>query len=295
MPDLQSMRRAVVLSTDCGAEVDDQWTVAHLALSQELDLRAIVTTHAPNLAHPAAEATACVVNDVLDHMPLSCRPPVFAGSSIALENKAQPHANAGVEFIINESRAFGPENKLFVMMIGAATDVASALIADPTLQDRVHIVSMAFINSERGEREWNVMNDVKAWQVILESRAQLTVGDATTCIRDLKLHRDKAYEMFSHLGEHGAYLCDLLRDWLAANPDPAIGVTGDPHTWTVWDQITLAHLMGMTETQHLPRPILQDDMCFAPQRSSETTVEWVTAVDAPRLWNDLAIKLSNSA
>jgi len=32
---------AVVLSTDCGADIDDQWALAHLILSPELDLRGI--------------------------------------------------------------------------------------------------------------------------------------------------------------------------------------------------------------------------------------------------------------
>jgi hypothetical protein len=51
-------RRPVVLTTDIGTEVDDQWALAHLALSADLDLKGIVTTHAPNLAAPAAETSA---------------------------------------------------------------------------------------------------------------------------------------------------------------------------------------------------------------------------------------------
>ena len=41
---------AVALSTDCGADIDDQWALAHLLLSPELDLRAIITTHAGLIA-----------------------------------------------------------------------------------------------------------------------------------------------------------------------------------------------------------------------------------------------------
>jgi len=36
-------RRAVVLTTDVGAEMDDQWTLAHLALAPEIELRSLPT------------------------------------------------------------------------------------------------------------------------------------------------------------------------------------------------------------------------------------------------------------
>ena len=41
--------RAVLLTTDCGVDMDDQWAIVHLALHPAFDLRSVVTTHAPNL------------------------------------------------------------------------------------------------------------------------------------------------------------------------------------------------------------------------------------------------------
>src|SRR5262245_59931757 len=73
-------RRAVVLTTDCGCEVDDQWALVHLCLSPAIDLRGVVTTHAPNLRAPAAESSARVAYKVLDLLPLAARPPVMSGS-----------------------------------------------------------------------------------------------------------------------------------------------------------------------------------------------------------------------
>ncbi len=50
--------RAVVLTTDCGANLVDQLPLAHLVLSSEIELRGVVTMHAPNLAAPPAETAA---------------------------------------------------------------------------------------------------------------------------------------------------------------------------------------------------------------------------------------------
>ena len=47
-----------VLLTDCGAEADDQWALAHLALSPAVGLRGVVTSHAPSLKKPAAPTAA---------------------------------------------------------------------------------------------------------------------------------------------------------------------------------------------------------------------------------------------
>jgi hypothetical protein len=41
----QPRPRPILLTTDIGADMDDQWVLAHLVLSAELDLRGVVTTH----------------------------------------------------------------------------------------------------------------------------------------------------------------------------------------------------------------------------------------------------------
>src|SRR5688500_14820150 len=47
---------AAVLTTDCGAEMDDQWALAHLLLSPEVDLRAVITTHASSIRLSSANS-----------------------------------------------------------------------------------------------------------------------------------------------------------------------------------------------------------------------------------------------
>src|SRR5437667_163001 len=76
--------RAVVLTTDCGTEIDDQWALAHLALSPEVELRGVIGTHAPNLAEPAAQNAARAARVVLSNLPVTVYPPVIAGSDVPL-------------------------------------------------------------------------------------------------------------------------------------------------------------------------------------------------------------------
>src|SRR5688572_21089942 len=81
-------RLPLVLTTDCGASADDQWALVHLSLSPEVELKGIITTHAPNLDPPAAETSALAAVSLLDHIDPEARPRVIAGSSRPLEGEA---------------------------------------------------------------------------------------------------------------------------------------------------------------------------------------------------------------
>jgi inosine-uridine nucleoside N-ribohydrolase len=286
-------RRAVVLLTDCGTDMDDQWALAHLAVSPEIDLRGVVTTHAFFLPKPEAEFTAKAAREVLAQMPVRTPPPVIPGSSVALTDKTTPLPNAGVDFLLQQSRTFSPQNRLTVLVIGAATDVASALLTDPTLGDRIAIVSMAFNLWPDGGDEWNVKNDPMAWQVLLESRAPITVGDQAVCKRDLAMTPQKADALLGPYGAPGRYLAGLLSGWFKSHPDLV-----RQGYWPVWDEVVTAHLLGLTKWETHPRPTMDGAMHFVLPSSGtdrpERTIRWITSLDTARLWADLTQKLDRA-
>jgi len=283
--------RPVILTTDCGADMDDQWALAHLALSPEFDVRAVVTTHTgkfPILAPPAGETSARIAREVLAHIPARVRPDVIPGSSVPLQTRA-PLPNNGVERIISESRKYGAKDRLTVIVIGAATDTASALLLDPTIADRVEVVAMAF-NGKTGGDTFNVLNDPIAWKVILDSRIPVTVGDSTVTKRDLSMTSEKAHALLDAAGAPGRYLAGLLDQWLATHREIVVAITGDMKRWPVWDEVTVAYLLNMTRSEHRPRPGLMPDLQFefAPTKGF---INWVSAIDADRLWADFARRL----
>jgi hypothetical protein len=55
--------------------------------------------------------------------------------------------------------------------------------------------------------------------------------------------------------------------------------------WVIWDNITLAYVLGMTTQHTRPRQRLRDDMTFE-QVKTEQTVTWITDVDEQRMWAD---------
>jgi purine nucleosidase len=286
-------RRAVVLTTDCGTEMDDQWAVAHLVLCAELDLRGIVTNHAPNLAAPAAETAARVVAEVLDQVSPAARPPVLAGSSGPLPDGQTPQRNQGVEFILDQARTRTADDRLVVLAIGAATDVASALLVEPSLVDRIEVVAMGFDGWPGGGDVWNVRNDIPAWQTLMASGVPLTVGDAAVCIKRLTLSGERGRSLLAGCGNGGEYLVRLLVDFIAAEADMAHQVTGNA-AWPVWDEVVVAHLLGLTSTETYPRPTVRDDTTLEHSSADggDRSVTWITDVDGDRLWADLKRRLT---
>lgn len=294
----RARRRPVVLTTDIGTDMDDQWLLAHLVLAPEVDLRGVVTNHAPNLRAPAAETAlghARTVLDTVSALPhFVRRPPVRAGASAPLKSAAEPSPNAGVRFLLDASRAaFTPARRLAVLMAGPATDVASALLLDPTFADRIEIIAMGFERWPEGGDPWNVKNDPRAWQVVLASRAPITVGDAQVTGRRLSLSRAEARALLESLGAPGRYLADLHTAWVdKSDPNFLLGASGRRDAWPVWDEVIAAHLLGLTTSVVYPRPTLADDLRFvpaaAPAASSKTTIRWITDINAERLWTHLA-------
>jgi inosine-uridine nucleoside N-ribohydrolase len=292
----ETPKRGVILTTDCGTEMDDQWAIAHLALLPHVDLRGIVTTHAFNMPESKSEFSRKSAQDVIDRLGLASPPPVIAGSPVALPDRQTPRPNPGTDLILAESTGYSPESRLVVLTIGAATDTASALLLDPTLKDRIEILSMGFNTYPEGTDEWNVKNDIPAWQAMLDSGAPVTIGGADVCLHGLVLNPEQAEERLRDTGPVGGFLVKLLRDFVNNEDSMVEQVTGRPDSWPVWDEIVVAHLLGLTRANSVPRPKLLDDMQFDLSAADPAdTIEWITEVDSDGLWGDLASRLREHA
>jgi purine nucleosidase len=279
--------RDVILTTDCGTEIDDQWALVYLFLSPEINVKGIVGTHAPNI--PSAESSASCARDVLKRLHAASPPPVFAGSDVPLKTLA-PLRNSGVEFMVRTARAYSKNNRLVILTTGATTDVASALLEDPAVADRVEILTMGFNSWPQGTDPWNIKNDPLAYQVILHSNAPVTIGSADVCRAHLELDSGAVKEMFGERGEIGNWMIVLFEDLISKNPQLVAQIVA-PGRWVIWDIIVVAHLEGFTRITTYPRPVLNlSDQKFTAFQNSRT-LSWITDMDEKSMWLDFLRKL----
>jgi inosine-uridine nucleoside N-ribohydrolase len=274
----------VVLSTDVGNEIDDQWTITYLLLQPRFQVLGIMSAHAPTIAAPAGKTSHRILVDVVENrLGMKRHPPLLQGGDGPLDNNKTPRPSPAVTFLIETSKRFSSDNRLTVLMIGAATDVASAILTDPTIVNRIRVIQMGFTDEQGGE-EFNVANDVSAVQAILDSDVPLVIGPGKVCRESLSLTLDQARPMLATRGPIGAWLWEEFEAWYfrAVKPMRSNDLS---KPWVIWDNITLAYVLGMTKQHTLPRPKMHDNMTFESSKT-DRSVTWITDVDEQVMWSD---------
>lgn len=277
-------RVPVVLSTDVGNEIDDQWAIVYLLLQPKFEVLGVMSAHAPTISAPAGKTSYRILVDVVENrMGMRRHPPLIEGGSEPLETSVTGKRSPAVEFLIKTSRKFSKEKRLTVFVIGAATDVASAILLDPSIVDRIRIVQMGFTNEQNGD-EFNIANDVHAAQAILNSNVPLVIGPGDVCKASLSLNFEQARKMLEHRPGIGSWLWEEWQAWYFRVVKP-MRVNDFSKSWVIWDNIVLAYVLGMTTQHNSSRPRLRDDMKFEGVQT-DREVTWITDVDEDRLWSD---------
>jgi inosine-uridine nucleoside N-ribohydrolase len=187
------------------------------------------------------------------------------------------------------SREFSASQRLVVFVTGAATDVASAILEDPSVTDRIAVVAMAFEDWPGGGDAFNVRNDPYAWQVLLGSDVPLVVGSGALTRRGLRLTRTDADALMSPHGSLGDYLYSIFAGWLDTQAELVARVVA-PDTWVIWDEVVVAYALGMARGEEVPRPMLEQDLSFSHDET-ERRMTWLTEIDTDRVWQDFTRKL----
>src|SRR5580700_11569046 len=70
-------RIPVVLSTDVGNEVDDQWAIVYLLTQPRFDVKGLMSAHAPTLSPPAGHTAYRILRSVVEeHLNMREHPPL---------------------------------------------------------------------------------------------------------------------------------------------------------------------------------------------------------------------------
>src|SRR5437762_13938748 len=100
-------RIPVVLSTDVGNEIDDQWAITYLLLQPRLDVQGVMSAHARTITAPAGHTSYRILVDVVEkRWGMRRHPPRMEGGSLPRENAKTPRSSTAVNFLIEPSRRF---------------------------------------------------------------------------------------------------------------------------------------------------------------------------------------------
>ena len=180
---LQHPRRKVriVLDTDTYNEIDDQFALTYALLSpEEMSLEAIYAAPFHNARSDSAgdgmEKSYDEILRLLAFLNRGADGFAFRGSTAFLGADRQPQDNAAVRDLIEKARASADDDPLYVVAIGAITNVASALLLAPEIVRKIVVVWLGGHNLNWPHVcEFNLKQDVPAAQVVLDSGVPLII------------------------------------------------------------------------------------------------------------------------
>jgi purine nucleosidase len=125
------------------------------------------------------DTSARMIETVLEKAGLKGKFPIKRGSP-PMRYQFEPSESEGVDFIIERAMASSAEDPLWIIGLGAATDIASAYLKEPRIADRI-IVFWHF-RTEWPKRCWNfnVIGDVRAARIVFHSDLPFVLFDTGT-------------------------------------------------------------------------------------------------------------------
>lgn len=281
--------KKIILDTDTYNEIDDQFALAYAMLSKE-KVELLSINAAPFLnsrSTSAGDGMEKSYNEIFRIMKLvdpNANIPVYRGSTAFLTDKSTPVESPACDNIINT--VMNSDELVYIVAIGAITNVASAIIKCPELVNRTVVIwlgghALHWPNTA----EFNLRQDVAAAQVVFDSKIPLVqIPCNGVCTEFLTTIPELEYYL---RGKNE--LCDYLVDIVSS-------YTKKPYGWSkvVWDVTAMAALVLPTslEMVTIPTPILTNDCHFAKDDGRHPYI-YVRRIRRDPLYADLFAKLAN--
>lgn len=208
---------------------------------------------------------------------------VHVGAERYLPRADEPVDSPGARFLIEAAHDNG-DQPLYVVAIGCATNVASALLLDPSLVERIVVVWTAAYPSfwPGANASFNLAQDVPAARVLLESGVPLVFLPGYYVGEELRVSRAEIAAHVAGRGVFGEYLHGLYE----AHPR---GGHMLGQSKVLWDLINIAWLLepAWFSVHSVPTPSLGDDLRWIPHGSGRHAMLEAIDVDRDEIFADL--------
>ena len=286
----------VVLDTDAYNEIDDQFAISYLlAYEDRLNIKGICA--APFLNRrvgSAAEGMEKSYAEIGKLLSLAGKEErkclVYRGSERFLEDEMTPVRSDAAALMAALANRYSPEQPLYIVALGAITNVASAMLLNPAMKENCVIVWLGGHDAHfpMGASEFNMKQDIAAARVVMGSGAPFV---QLPCRGVVDRFLTSKYELEHWLKGKNA-LCDYLYENTVAEAESY--AAGKPWTRVIWDVTAVAWLLNDGERFLRCRPALcpmpMYDKSYGPD-PYDHEIGYVYYVDRDALFEDLFRKL----
>lgn len=282
----------VILDTDTYNEIDDQFAIAYiLKHTEKFNVKAITAAPFFNEKSTSAEDgmeksynEILKVLDLLDRHDLDGN--VFRGSKTYLPDEKTAVDSDAADFMANLANEYTPEKPLYILGIGAITNVASAILKNPAMTENCVVVWLggSSFDMPRFANEFNMVQDIAAARVLCNCRIPLVLIPAWGVTDHLTTTR---YEL-----EHWLAGKNKLCDYLLTNTvnEAESYASGKPWSRVIWDIAAPAWFLNENNHKMQDRlvhsPVPQYDM-YASRDERRHLIKYVWYVNRDKIFEDL--------
>lgn len=281
-------RVRMVLDTDTYNEIDDQFAVVHAILSpDQLNLEAIYAApfHNNRSSGPedGMEKSYDEILTLLEFLQVSSDNFVYKGSCGFLSDAETPlHSEAATDMV--ERAMKNQDDPLYVVAVGAITNVASAILLEPEIINKIVVVWLGGNPHYWSHtREFNLAQDIYSARVVLDSGVPFVHLPARGVVSHLLTTVAEMERYVEGQGKIGDYLAKIFKEYHS-----------DHFGWSkvIWDISATAYLINSTwvPTDIVHSPILTDAVTWSFDNSRHL-MRVATSVNRDAIFRDLFQKL----
>lgn len=283
----------VVIDTDAYNEIDDQFAISYLLKSKEkLNTKIIYAApfHNHNSNGPA-DGMIKSYNEILKLLDfMGEKYDVLKGSDSFLADENTPVMSDAAEDLAKRANNYSCENPLYVVAIGAITNIASAILLNPKVAENTVIVWLGgHAKHYHNTYEFNMFQDVAAARIVFKSGVPLVQLPCQGVVSAFRLSKPEL--------EYWLKGKNKLADYLAENTINAAESYAKGTAWTrcIWDVTAVAWLLNdndkFMDSTIIPTPIPTYDNLYS-ENIKGLPMRYVYDIKRDALMTDLINKIT---
>lgn len=187
-PVTQNKGLRLIVDADTANEVDDLFAIARALIEPTFQLEGLTSAqwHTQDRAPNDSVGLSQKLNEEIAHLMGVTDVTLAMGANAPMVNTMRPQPSEAARLIIEKAHASPKGEKLIVVTLGPNTNVASAILMDPTIIPKLKICYIGFWHDVKqnawSKREFNTNNDPNATDLLLNTYGlDFHVMTATTC------------------------------------------------------------------------------------------------------------------
>ena len=278
----------MVLDTDTYNEIDDQFALVYALISPELDVQAVYAApfHNKRSSGPGdgMEKSYEEILRVLSRLGKDADGFALKGSTHYLADLRNPEENPASSDLIRRAKESSPDDPLYVVAVGAITNVSNAILIDPSI---IHNIVVVWLGGNGHhwphQREFNFRQDLSASRVIFDSGVPFVQLPCTPIVTHFTTTVPEMERYVAGRGAIGDYLLEIFKDYRK-----------DHFGWSkvLWDMTAVAWLIDQRwlPSELVHSPIVTDNYTFSFDRSRHM-IRAVSFVHRDPIFRDFFTKL----